>query len=304
MVGKPRRRGSLLFPLVLVAAGIVLLLTNLGLIEGVAWRDVLRFWPVLLIVAGIDLIIGRASVANALSVLIVSCLFAAAAFVAFQWFAPDEWVTRTESVRYALQDVDSARIGIACSSCAVTIERSDEEAAMIHGSLDLRSDERLVQSVKRSNGELTYDLRSEDRLSLRLPGADRAETPWHLLIPGDLPIDFSLASDSTFDLDLRGLAVVTLDLDVGREGGEVFLSDACDTTVFVSGREVLFRVPPGVGVELSGGSSTEIDVPDDFAEVDGRVRSPDFDHAAVRATLVLRPEAGSIHIVTISSIDE
>ena len=48
-----RRRG-IFFPLLLITAGVLLFLNNLGRLPGSSWDIVLRLWPLLLIVAGLD----------------------------------------------------------------------------------------------------------------------------------------------------------------------------------------------------------------------------------------------------------
>lgn len=53
----PRRDRSLAFPRVLIGIGVLLLLANLGYVGGVAWGQLARLWPVLLVLAGIDLLV-------------------------------------------------------------------------------------------------------------------------------------------------------------------------------------------------------------------------------------------------------
>ncbi|MCK7476129.1 MAG: DUF5668 domain-containing protein [Rhodopseudomonas palustris] len=48
---KPR---SLFFPLLLIAVGLLIFLVNIGKIEGTTWDNLLKFWPVILIAAGLD----------------------------------------------------------------------------------------------------------------------------------------------------------------------------------------------------------------------------------------------------------
>jgi len=52
------RRG-LFWPLVLITIGLVFLLVNYGLIPGVTAVSLLSLWPLLLILAGVDIAIGR-----------------------------------------------------------------------------------------------------------------------------------------------------------------------------------------------------------------------------------------------------
>ncbi len=51
-------RGPILFPLVLVVLGFLLLFSNLGYIQFDVWRFVTTWWPLLLIVFGLDILLG------------------------------------------------------------------------------------------------------------------------------------------------------------------------------------------------------------------------------------------------------
>jgi hypothetical protein len=49
-----RGRRSLFGPLILIAAGVIFLLSNLGIVAGDVWENLVRFWPLLLIAIGLD----------------------------------------------------------------------------------------------------------------------------------------------------------------------------------------------------------------------------------------------------------
>jgi len=53
-VQRPRRRPSIFWPLILITVGVVLLLNNVGVIEGDMWGTILQLWPLLLIAIGLD----------------------------------------------------------------------------------------------------------------------------------------------------------------------------------------------------------------------------------------------------------
>ena len=54
-----RRPRPPLFALLLVAAGVVLLLQNLDVIGWGFWLEIWRFWPVLLVAVGVNIMLGR-----------------------------------------------------------------------------------------------------------------------------------------------------------------------------------------------------------------------------------------------------
>src|SRR5512133_1938193 len=49
-----KKRGGLFFPLLLLSAGVLLLMSNFGYLPGGFWGVVQMYWPVLLIGAGLD----------------------------------------------------------------------------------------------------------------------------------------------------------------------------------------------------------------------------------------------------------
>ena len=54
-----RRAPSLIWPLVLITLGVLFLLQNLGYLPWAFWSVAWRFWPVILILVGIQLFFGR-----------------------------------------------------------------------------------------------------------------------------------------------------------------------------------------------------------------------------------------------------
>jgi hypothetical protein len=59
---KPHSRSlSVFWPTLLIAAGAVLLLTNVGYLPKISWSRLWRFWPVLLIAMGLDTLFSRRS---------------------------------------------------------------------------------------------------------------------------------------------------------------------------------------------------------------------------------------------------
>ena len=69
------RRGSLFWPLLLIAAGIFLLLNTTNVVESSPWQMLLQLWPLLLVVAGLDGIYRRDGFVGAIILIGVGTIF-------------------------------------------------------------------------------------------------------------------------------------------------------------------------------------------------------------------------------------
>lgn len=49
-----KKPGSLFFPLLLVALGVFIFLINIGTVSGTLWDNLMQYWPIILIIAGLD----------------------------------------------------------------------------------------------------------------------------------------------------------------------------------------------------------------------------------------------------------
>ena len=70
----PRRRGTVVWPLLLIAVGSLLLLQNLGLLPWSLWGQTWRLWPLVLVLIGLELLLGGRVRGGALAVVTLGLL--------------------------------------------------------------------------------------------------------------------------------------------------------------------------------------------------------------------------------------
>src|SRR3990167_5009756 len=68
---KRSRKSISLGPVVLIVLGIIFLLNNFGILPWEIWQNIWKFWPILLILFGIEVLLGRNSAPKTVSLLIV-----------------------------------------------------------------------------------------------------------------------------------------------------------------------------------------------------------------------------------------
>lgn len=72
-----------------IFAGIILLLNTFGIIPWEIWETLLHFWPVLIIIAGVQMILGGSRIARILSRLITLALIGWVVLIALNQVTPE-----------------------------------------------------------------------------------------------------------------------------------------------------------------------------------------------------------------------
>ena len=291
---KRRRQGGLVFPLVLVFFGLMFLLINLDVVDRAIWSEIIRYWPVLLILSGIDTLVRRSSAGAALGTVISTGVLIAAGIALFHLFAPESWITETHPFSHSLNGATAAEVVLSCRDCSMDISANTATDELIGGNLTLRRDERLTESVRRDGDTLHFQLESEYRLPFLLT-ADRATHEWEVSLNDSVPLTLSVRTDGTVDLDLTHIQVTSVDVSTGDDRCRITLSQRA-TTLFLSGDRIEVLVPANVGVRVTGAASMELVVPSDYVRTANEILSPNYETATIRTELVLRPGAEWIEI--------
>lgn len=85
---RPRRHGSLTFGLFFILIGLLFLLSNFGSLPPVVWSQVAKLWPILLILIGVETMLGHSDFGDFISSLISLFIFLTILGVVFVIFAP------------------------------------------------------------------------------------------------------------------------------------------------------------------------------------------------------------------------
>jgi hypothetical protein len=136
------RRGVRLFwPIVLIGAGAILLLSNLGVIHGNPWTIMLQLWPVLLIALGLEILFGGSTGWRA----VVSALLGLALVGGILWILIAQPAIpglnfgggnlQTTSISQPLNGVESARAELSFGAGTNKIYALSDSSNLIEGQL-------------------------------------------------------------------------------------------------------------------------------------------------------------------------
>jgi hypothetical protein len=68
-------RPSLIWPAILITIGVVLLLKNIGVLSGDAWKTILHLWPILLIALGLESLLQKRGVVRSVFWIVLGVVF-------------------------------------------------------------------------------------------------------------------------------------------------------------------------------------------------------------------------------------
>jgi hypothetical protein len=295
------RRRSVVGPAILIGLGLLFLGQNMGLLSGDVWFTLWRFWPVLLILGGVELIFGRSNWASAVVVALV-LLVVGAAVVLPSTAVRLPWINVTASaavpgpgavdrVVEPLDGASKATIELRHSAGRLTVAGLPAGSPLlIDAELPRRTDSPVDQRIRRNGAEVDVLLRDPERRSYPIFANSYVEH-WQVYLSPSVATSLKVDTGaSAFDLDLRPLRITDLQIKTGASGVKVQLPEAAGRTqarikAGAAGVEVV--VPQGVAARISTkGGLAGIDIDEGrFPRSGSYYLSPDYNTAQNRVDL-------------------
>lgn len=294
------RRPGLAGPLILIGVGVLILLSNLGLLPYGLWSTLWRLWPLVLVLIGLDMLFGRRS---ALGSLLVFGLTAAIALGVVYW----AWVNaRNASAQIAepqalvqsLREATAAEVQLDFGVGRLNVHALSGSAYLMEGTaINLPGQVTEVSySVRDGVGRLEVDQsRSLFAPSLTLPDPN---VGWDLGFNAAVPITLTVDTGAgRANIDLAGLDVRALRLDSGvGQTSVIFPGRGRLQAVIRAGvGEVTLTIPADLPARISlttGLGSTRID--SRFGRQGNVYQTADFSTAGDYLEIELRAGVGSV----------
>ncbi|HEY9086933.1 MAG TPA: DUF5668 domain-containing protein [Anaerolineaceae bacterium] len=262
------RRSSIFWGVAIILAGVVLLLSNLGLLPVNAWNLI---WPLALVLLGL-------------------------------WFLFAPRLARgsleTRDLALPLEGARSAQVRISYGAGRLDLGPSSIPGQLLSGSFEGG----VRESVSRNGDQTSVRLENPE---IPVPGviAGRQGASWRVQVSPDVDLNLVLETGASENiLDLGRLRVTNLEIKSGASSTDVTLpANAGSTRVKVESgaASVTLRVPPGVAARIKGESflsGFEIDAAR-FPRVDGQhYESPDYATAVNRVDISAEMGVGSVKV--------
>ena len=299
MTEDSRRRGFPLFPTLIIALGVLLLLQTTGVMQWEAWSAIWRLWPVLIIVLGINIAFGNRMPWLAGTLIALVLIAAVGIGIAIS----NDVLSGAESVATLEEPLDGVeRVDLIIDLGAGTLSVGslpETSASLVEGELRSFGVSNVRTSVTRSGdhaeielstGGFTFDFfgNGDRRWDVRLSPAPR------------ISIDLNTGA-SNLTLDLTSLNVSNLSISGGAADIEILApQDAghVNIEIDVGAANVDVVIPELVGARIDadlGLSGLSVDERR-FPKVGDVYESRNFDTSANRIYLEIDAGASSVEI--------
>lgn len=228
-----RRGGSLVIPIILIALGVLLLLDSLNIIPGIDWMTLFKFWPVILIAIGVEIILGRrVSCAGIFLLIIVIILGAALTW----WSLVDDGNLTTELVILPLSGVERAALELDTGFGKLGVAGAGDMSQLLVGELDVPEEGGVDSGVTTQGDVARAWLRTKSDFR-RWPQVLTSQGGhWDVRLNDRVGWDMNVHTGiGDTRLDLSDLRVDELVLDWGIGSVEVVLPEQGATEVRIDG---------------------------------------------------------------------
>lgn len=298
MDNKGHKHINLVGPTILIGIGIIMLLNNLGYLDWGLW-EVLSLWPVLLIAAGLEILVGRRSLLGAfVAAVIVATLIAGAIWIV--GISPTESARSAQTIEISepLSDIEAARITLAPNIGQVNVAALDDSGNFVEGTIRYRRNEHITQDfTDGSTARLVLKTQGSHTFVSTGPGI---QYTWDLSFNPDTRLD--LETDigiGDVNLDLSALAIDDVKVDFGIGEVTIELPPTGEFDIDVDGGigSIVIKVPEGMSVRLRADVAiVGRNIPASYSRNDNIYTSPDYSDAENHANITLGLGIGSVAI--------
>ncbi len=287
-----------IFGIFLLFLGIIFLLQTLNVLPWGLWGTLWRFWPVLIIAAGLSILLRRYN-PWLVSALILVLLFAFLGIAIWQHGSSLPAGETAKSFSVPLNDLESAQIQINFTAGSLTI-----------GSLPATSPNFVEADSGMRNGDMRASFQRQDsegilRLSTEQANRrfwDEDENRWEIQLTRAIPLTVDVQSAvGNLELNLSELKVTELQMDIDAGNYIVKMpSSAGVTRAYIKAdiANIEVTIPEGVAAKLkidTDLSALEVDE-SRFPRNGDYYISPDFERAKNRVELELDCDIGRVQV--------
>ncbi len=319
--------GSIVWAIILIMVGVVFLLNNLGILPWDIWTNVWRFWPLFLVLIGLQIILGRSRISALLIGLVTLLLCGSVIFFSAlisvngtspSWNLNWDWLNNLEnSLNINLnsnaltkddviteddyQNIQSRDVSVTIGSGSFSLNDSSSVNYFEANSIYFQNYGVPVLESSANNSKLNINFSTKDNTNFNIFTIGKKQydlTIGKPEIPSDVTVDVASGSG---EVNLDSAMVNNLESNVSSGSLKVVLGEdslpSGDFTLKLSSGSMQVELPSTVGVEVDYTvSSGSLIVRGNSLNRNGIFKSDNFDTASKTVKVVVTISSGSMAI--------
>jgi len=286
-----------------IGIGSIFLLSNLGYLALDIWEIIIRFWPILIVAAGLDILLGRRwqrSVWGWLVGLLMVAILIGGIYWASGSAASASVSANAEAVTQKLENTKQADVQLVLPVGTLQLHPLEGTTNLLEGNVQLARGEKLNQEVTRSGDTTRVHLEPEG-VTVIFPSISRNTSPkWDMGINSSIPV--SLKANVVIGeliADLSGTQVEDLEIDMVFGENQITLPQDVQLSGNISGivGSTQIRVPSGTAVKVHVDDGlTTVNYPDSYTREGEWIYSPEARSGTQAIELVINQLVGQVDI--------
>ncbi len=293
------RRGGLVGSSLIIAVGIVFLLSNYGFLIVNVWEVVIRLWPLLLIAIGFDVFIGRRSLwASLVGLFVILAIFAGALWAFGTGIARGQTVTG-QQFSQPVGSAAHASVKIEPGAASLRLASLGTSDNLLAGTIATNKGQSVVKDFSQSGNDVSLTLRTNGANFYYLPTGPN-QWNWDLGLNPEIPMNLVVnLGAGNANMNLKDLKVDSISMDMGVGNTTLILPSTGQYTARINGAigKLEIEIPQGLGVQIKADTGlANVNLPANLQEQNGLYTSTDYSSSDNRVDLTLDMAIGNVTV--------
>ncbi|HEX7456522.1 MAG TPA: DUF5668 domain-containing protein [Candidatus Nanoarchaeia archaeon] len=285
-------------PIILIILGGIFLLNNFGILPWSIWTNLWKFWPVILILIGVEYLIGQ-PISLKTTLILLLLIFLIPVIFAVNPFTRNPLATNELTISEPLGSLIKAKIIVDLPATNLNIKASTASAELIEGKISFsKAANKPKISTEESFGQKIVKITQDAQAGIPFLSSLRNNT--NLLLTGQIPLEIQINTGASKEkIDLRDLRIDYLEINSQASDLDITFGDLYSSRAKIktSASSLVIKIPKEIDARVKIDSKVKnTSIANRFKKVNSEYKTKDFDKAFTRLDIQIEAVAGSITI--------
>ncbi|MEX0616759.1 MAG: DUF5668 domain-containing protein [Candidatus Woykebacteria bacterium] len=286
-------------PGILIVFGIIFLLNNFGILPWDVWLSLWKFWPIILILVGVEILLGKPASIKTFVVLF-GLVFLVPIILSYNPITNNPLATEEFEIAESLGVATSAKIILELPASTINIGSLEGSSAFLTQGKIVYSEAAKKPSVEKKETGGKMELTLTQSTQGKLPFISNLKTNANLSLTSLIPLEiFIKTGASTANIDLSKLKSEYLEVNSGASSLNIKLADNFSQKILIKAgaSSITLEIPVKLESKVTVDSQVKsVAAPERFKKTADTYQTKDFEKANVRGEIEIKSAAGSITI--------